>query len=675
MLILTHDELLKVVTKLETVRIIALDTETTGLDPFGGDRIIGISVYLPELDEKYYFSFRHTGENIPLDSMKYLYPVLTDSSKEYYLYNSQFDQIFLQIDGFPILENRVIYRDVMLALHTLDENRFDLADKRGLNYKLKDNARLFLGDQSADAEDELKEYFKVHQIGKGDMGKLPAHIIARYAEDDTELTWRLWQFFKPFIEKWNQQEYLETLWELNSTILPRMRWHGVPVDRDKIQSHIKDNQVESNKALAELKAKYGQDFNPNSPVQVKNLLGLNNARKTTLERANTIESNDILTYKNLTKAEGTFYNPYLRYSAYDGKVHGSFNAGRTSSRRLSSSEPNLQQVPRYSAKYRVKDVFVAPPGYRMVQMDYSQQELRLAAFFSGQENITQVYVENGDVHILTASHLFMVEPEQVTKEQRNIGKTANFGFAYGMGIMKAAVYIASNLKRALAIDQKFYEHHTKYLPKVEYKDEETGETKTRPLTWTEFTKSLSRMYAGVVIVEDAREDEKILPDDVISIWTTTKILFDWKALYPKFVDGLRETSNLASQFRTPSGTVPQGNEQGYKFFRLEDGCVRHYITGQRPFTAWNYKIQGTGGYIMRTALLRIDRTFPITQDEVIPILTVHDSFVFLVKENENMHSNIVRVQSLMEDFPQYYPPMKVDVSIGDNYGEMDDYAA
>lgn len=665
MLITSEQALKPVIKELEQANIIVIDTETQGLEPFLGDRLIGISLYLPETNKVYYISFRHQGVNVPLENIKDLYQVLSDPNKEYYLWNSQFDQIFLQIDGFPILENKAIYRDVMLALHTLDENRFDIADRRNLNYKLKDNARLFLGVESADAEDELKDYFKAHGIGKGDMGKLEAHIIARYAEDDVKLTWQLWQVFKPEIEKWDQVEYLNTIWKLNSTILPRMRFHGVPVDRDLIREHIAHNQIATKQALENLKAKYGQDFNPNSPVQVKNLFGIKDSKKQTLERLNSTEALDILTYKNLVKAEGTFYNPYLKASAFDGKIHGSFNAGRTSSRRLSSSDPNMQQIPRYSERYRVKEVFVAPHGYKMIQMDYSQQELRLACNFTRQENMTQAYEQGIDVHILSASNLFQVPMEEVTKDQRYIGKTANFGFAYGMGIMKAATYIASNLKKTLSVDKKFYEKYEKYMPRVNEIDD------TR-ISWEVFVKGLMKMYAGTTIVDDAREEERILPDDVISIWTTTKILFDWKDLYGKFVEGLKEASNLASQFRKPDGTFSD-KDHGYKFYRLEDGCVRHYIKSQRPFTAFNFRIQGTGGYIMRTALLRIDEAFPITQDEVIPIITVHDSFVFLVKENENMNSNIETIRVLMEDFDQYYPPMRVDIGIGDNYGVMTDY--
>ena len=671
MLIHTTQQVDEIIPKLEQAKIIVVDLETTGLRPYLGDRLTGIALYLPETGESWYVTFRHgEGENVPIEDLAKFKAVLSDPTKDYYGYNVKFDVNFLLVDGFPILENRAIYKDVMLALHTLDENRYDLSDKRGLNYKLKDNGRLYLGDEEGAKEDALAEELKRRNLPKGSMWQLPGAIVAPYAEQDVILTWKLWQFFLPYLEKWNQLDYFNMIAEFNSTVLARMEYHGVPVDRDLIQQHIEENKIQVAKDLASLKTKYGEKFNPNSSQQVKAALGTENSRKTTLERLGTIESDEILDYKNLSKAEGTFYSPYLVYSAFDGRIHATFNIGRTTSRRLSSSEPNLQQVPRYSKRYRVKQVFIALPGYKLVEIDYSQQELRLACHFSGQENMSAVYNADGDVHELTASYLFMTNMKELDKQEydqkRQIGKVANFGFSYGMGVMKAATYIASSLKKALTVDKKFYDDHKEYLPKITLEND----TK-RPLTWDEFYGTLKKMYAGVMLVEDAKDEERLLPEDIISIYTTTKILFDWKSLYSKFTNGLRAYSNQASTFRNPDGSLATA-ETGYKYLRLADGCVRHYIRGQRPFTAWNFLIQGTGASIMRQSLLRIDRAFPFPNQEVIPIISVHDSVVLLVKENENFDTNLRIIRDLMEDY-DYSPRMKVDIKVGYNWGETSEY--
>jgi hypothetical protein len=196
----------------------------------------------------------------------------------------------------------------------------------------------------------------------------------------------------------------------------------------------------------------------------------------------------------------------------------------------------------------------------------------------------------------------------------------------------------------------------------------------RDMTWEEFVGRFEKYYAGTVVVDDAKEAEQLSDGTGISIWTTTKILWDWKKLYGNFVQGLKEASALASQWRNPDGT-PSDPEHGYRFYRLEDGCVRHYIKGQRPFTAWNLLVQGTGATMMRRSLMRINEQFPISQDEVVPLLSVHDSAMAQVKENENFHANVMKIKEIMEDYPQYHPAMKVDIKVGYDWGNLEDYDA
>lgn len=585
---------------------VVVDLETNGLEPYLGNRLIGIALYLPEVDESYYIPFRHgEGFNWSLDVLEKFYAPLSDEDRSYYGWNVKFDVHFLLVDGFPILENNVPYYDVMLALHMLDENRYDPMDERKLNYKLKDNGRLFLGVEQGEAEDELKDVLKERGLGKGDMWKLPADTVNEYAEQDVILTWRLFQFFLPYLETWNQVDLFYENATINTTILARMEHYGVPVDKEKIQAHIKENQEKSQNILASLRSHFGSHFNPNSPKQVSEAFGSDNAKKGTLEGLDNEWADLILEYKYLTKAEGTFYKPYLYYSAFDGRIHPTFHMGRTNSRRLSSSDPNLQQVPRYSSKYRVKEVFVAPNGYKLVQFDYAQQELRLACNFSGQENMIQLFLEDRDLHAYTAAYLFGVDEQWIlenkdhdpkAKEMRHIGKTANFGFLYGMGKRKASVYLSENLKR-----------------------------------------DVSEREAG-------------------------KILGAWRELFPKFVSKLQECSTVADTLR-----------DGHKYFAIEDGTVRHYIKGQRPFTAWNFLIQGTGAYIMRQSLKRVHQAFPYWIEEVKPIISVHDSLVCLIAEDD-LDSNIFTIKHYMEDFPQYHPPMKIDIQIGNNWGQLESWS-
>lgn len=665
------EKLNEIIAKLERADDIVVDLETTGLHPYEGDRLIGIALYLPTEDESFYLSYRHSDTaNLPLESLQRLYSALSDPTKHYWGWNVKFDAHFLLVDGFPILENGAIYRDVMIALHMLDENRYDLSDTRHLNYKLKDNARIYLGADSASDDSELDDLLKSKGYGKGDLYKLKADQVSSYAESDVKLTWELLTFFKPHLEEWQELDLFNEMCEFNGGILLRMEHVGVPVDQALIREHMAKNVIESNKALYSLKGRYSDTFNPNSPTQIKEALGTKDGKRITLERQGSIEAQEIIDYKYLTKANGTFYEPYLKRSRLDGRIHPSFNTTRTNSGRLSSSDPNLQQVPRFSEQYRVKQVFVAPVGYKIVQFDYSQQELRLACHFSGQENMTKEYVEKGedaDVHSLTTSILFGISYEDAKKKEnkpkRNIGKVTNFGFSYGMGILKASVYIASSLKKTLYIDKAFYDEYHDYLPK---------NAKNERLTYEEFRQRFAKYYAGAVEVEDAKLAAKEDSESSISIWETTKILFDWKKLYSRFVDSLKLFAELANTPRTPRGNRTS-SEEGYKYMRLDDGRVRHYIKGQRPFTGWNYKIQGTGAMIMRKALMTVNKEFPYTgySDQVYPIISVHDSMIALIKYDAYFNLHIKEIKRIMEDFPEYYPPMLVDVEYGNNWGELE----
>ncbi len=143
-----------------------------------------------------------------------------------------------------------------------------------------------------------------------------------------------------------------------------------------------------------------------------------------------------------------------------------------------------------------------------------------------------------------------------------------------------------------------------------------------------------------------------------------KIVYGWRELYPRFVTALQNCSTIADTFRSPDGA-----EGEYKYYRLEDGTVRHYIKGQRPFTAFNFLIQGTGGTIMRKSLMRLNDEFPIEQNDLIPAISVHDSIVCFVKENK-IDTVVPKLQSIMENFPQYYPPMKIDIQIGKDWGNL-----
>lgn len=596
-LVETQAEYVEMIQRLGFSRHVVVDLETNGLQPYSGNRLIGIAIYLPEYPSAYYIPFRHgSGDNFPLSYMKPLRRLLTDPDKTYYGWNFKFDLHFLNVDGFPVLERDFDVEDVMIALHLLDENRL----VRGQNYKLKDNARIFVDPTAADASDELEAELKAMKLGKGSMYVLPATKVAKYAMLDVILTWEMRQGLFPYLEKWDVVELYHTQNEFLKTVLLRMEANGMLIDPEMIHTKMKETMDKAQALLEEIQQRasgyFPEGINPNSSQQVTAWLGLPNAQKATLEASDDPRAEMILDYKVLSKATGTFYEPYLKWRDSKNRIHPTLHIIGTVSGRLSSSEPNLQQVPRQAKAgkrgYDVKSVFVAPEGYQLVQFDYAQLELRLACYYSGEPTMTRMIIEGQDLHQYTADALNI---------DRYTGKTANFGLLYGMGAKKAATMFKTTEREA------------------------------------------------------------------------ARIVKEWHELYPAFRRAHKDITELMKEWRTPEG-VSQG---AYQYIRLPDNRVRRLFYGydedgnntDNSFSGWNTLIQGTGAIVMREALLNLVKMFPVSDDRVIPVMTVHDSVIMYIK-NEWVLELIPQIIAVMTDFPEYNPPMDVEAQYGTSWGDL-----
>lgn len=407
---------------------IALDLETEGLHWFGGDKLIGIAVYFIKPRRAYYIPFRHKeGDNRPIQELEDLKGTLLRRDT-IYGWNLKFDMHFLKQEGFTFHQGTV-WMDGMVMLHMLDENRYT----KGLNYKLKDVARQYIAPDAADADLELHKELHKRNKKKGEMSWLPAHMVGRYAMFDVILSWELCDYFLPFIKLWHQEALLDELCEY-LVVLMEIEHNGLHIDTDLTQQHIDETNLMAVKTLEAIREIAGQDFNPNSPQQVAKALGSTDARRTTLEAMDNPLAKLVVQFKYLHKAVGTFYQPYLELGLADvnRNVHPNLNIIGTVSGRLSASNPNPQQLPRKSEQYRVKQIFVAPEGYSVVQCDYKAQELRLAAHFAKEHAITRAFNEGRDPHQMTADSIGI---------SRQTGKTLNFGLLYGMGVQKAATFL------------------------------------------------------------------------------------------------------------------------------------------------------------------------------------------------------------------------------------------
>lgn len=438
-LVLDEETFRHALTAIEYNPTAVVDLETTGLSPFLGDKLAGVAVYIPACGWAYYFPFRHaSGDNLPLALLEDLWETL-DTVDTLVGWNFKFDLNFMAVDNYDTLNPEQEKFDVMIALHLLDENRYD----KGLNYKLKDTAAQLVDENAKDADEALHEELRKRGIKKGLMYQLPAELVAEYAMMDVVLTWELEVLFAPYLEKWGQVDLYQELSEFEWRVLHRMELRGMQVDRDLIERMIAENGDEASVLLAKIQQAAGYAINPNSPAQVASWLKLDNAQRETLELSGDPRAEMLLDYKFTTKAVNTFYTPYLHFSSGDGSVHPSLHVIGTVSGRLSSSEPNLQQVPRKAKAgvrgYSVKDVFTAPEGYVLAQFDYGQLELRLACHFAHEVTMTNMFNTGVDMHQYTADALNI---------DRQTGKTMNFGLLYGMGAEKAARFLRLDLREA-----------------------------------------------------------------------------------------------------------------------------------------------------------------------------------------------------------------------------------
>mgnify|MGYP001561765309 CR=1 FL=1 len=259
-------------------------------------------------------------------------------------------------------------------------------------------------------------------------------------------------------------------------VLEAMRRRGILVDREKLKVKSEKLRKEIRKLAAEIKKLAGEDFNLNSPRQLSRILFeklklVKGGRRTKTGLRSTSEAaldnlrgshriiDKILQYREQFKLLSTYLEPWLKYSraSRDGRIHPTFLQDATATGRLTCQNPNLQNVPS-----QLREVLVAAAGHTLISVDYSQIELRVLATVTKDPALLEAFAKDLDIHQLTASKVFNVPLEKVTKEQRNLAKTLNFGVIYGMGA--AAFARVSGLSRKEA--EQFIEEYFLEFKKV-----------------------------------------------------------------------------------------------------------------------------------------------------------------------------------------------------------------
>ncbi|HEY8585841.1 MAG TPA: DNA polymerase I [Rhodanobacter sp.] len=437
--------------KLRDAPLIAFDTETTSIDAMRAD-IVGLSLAV-EPGKACYIPLGHDYPGAPtqLDRdhvLAALKPIFEDPTRPKLGQHAKYDINILSHYDIAVAG---LKHDSMLESYvwnaTATRHDMDSLAKRYLGY-------------------ETVKYAEV--AGKGakqiSFSQVDLDTACRYAAEDADITLRLHLALWPRLES---EPALRKVYEdIEIPLVPvlaEMERRGVLIDGDELRAQ---SQQLGKRMLALQRQAYtvaGREFNLDSPKQLQAVLfdelGLEAKLKTPTGQPSTNEealdaiadSHElprlILDYRGLAKLRSTYTDKLSSIvNPRTGRVHTSYHQGSVATGRISSSDPNLQNIPvRTEEGRRIRQAFVAPPGWRVLAADYSQIELRIMAHLSGDEGLLKAFHEGGDVHRATAAEVFGLKPEDVSTNQRRAAKAINFGLMYGMS--------AFGLARQLGVDR------------------------------------------------------------------------------------------------------------------------------------------------------------------------------------------------------------------------------
>ena len=437
-IILDKKSLRQWIKRLSKAGVFSLDTETTSLDTLCAE-LVGIS-FTDHAGEGAYLPLAHDYVGAPLqvslkDALTCLRPLLEDSKIGKIGQNLKYDRSVLQNYGIDL---KGIRFDTMLESYVLNST--------GSRHDMNTLALKYLGYQ-------VVKYEEVAGSGKSQVSfsQVDVERAGHYAAEDADIAMRLHEKIYPQLQLEPALcSVLETIEIPLVSVLSRVERNGVRVDCDMLSNH----SIELGERIAQIEKKAhaaaGVAFNIASPRQIQEVLfeklDLPIISKTPKGQPSTAEhvlqelAEDhklprlILEYRSLSKLKSTYTDklPEL-VSPLTGRVHTSYHQAAVATGRLSSSNPNLQNIPvRTEEGRRIRQAFIPDPGHVLVAADYSQIELRIMAHLSADEGLLSAFANDADIHRATAAEVFSIKPSKVTDDQRRSAKAINFGLIYGM---------------------------------------------------------------------------------------------------------------------------------------------------------------------------------------------------------------------------------------------------
>lgn len=590
--ILDRESLAQLIERLANEKEISLDLETTSRDPMRA-RIVGIALS-PRPYTGYYIPVGHDYLGAPAqlaieEVLAALRPLIEGEGVKIIGQNLQYDLLILRRYG---LSPRGVSFDAMIASH--------LSRPEERHHNLETIARTYL-------DYKMLSYREL--VGKeGKIAAVPVERATFYAAEDAEIVCRV----KPLLEeKLNKVGATKLFREVEVPlvlVLARMVANGILVDRKILAAQGHDLRERLSIIVEDLYEISGEQFNPNSPKQVAQVLfarlGL-----PVVERTKTGPSTSarvlaelavqhplpgkLIEHRELQKLLNTYIERLpAAINPETGRIHTSFHQTSTATGRLSSSDPNLQNIPiRTEVGERIRRAFVAPEGSFLVGADYSQIEIRLLAHLSEDEALIEAFKTGKDLHTITASRIFAIPEEEVSGKLRSVAKRVNFGIIYGISPF--------GLSRDLGI------------------------------TRTEAKDYIERFFTA---------------------YPQTKVWMD------RMVEQATERGYVETLLgrRRPLPQLSSTNAQSRNFAKRN---------------AINTPLQGSAADLIKLAMLKIDRAIEEGTIEAKMLLQIHDELIFEIKE-EKSGKAIDLIKQEMEGVIELLVPLEVSVECGKDWSEI-----
>lgn len=613
---------------LSKEKLIGLDTETTGVEYFGKDYIVGFSMSLDDADMHYYVPIRHNlhdgekqlDDHFVLNKIK---PFIEDEKIKKVLHNAKFDIHMFYKEGIDL---KGLLMDTMVAMHVLNENE--------PSYALKNLATKY--GKFFGFEDKSDTYEML--FGKGGFENTPLDIGTVYACKDTHLTLKFYKWIQEQLEKrpalYNVYYGIE---QETTAVCVEMERNGFMLDMDFATEYCEKLKSEIAVLEKEIAKTFG-GININSNQQLASKLydewGLTDVSKSRKVNAETLKQlaeectgiTLLLEYREKNKLLSTYIEPLpQKVSSMDGRLHGQFNQSATATGRFASSNPNLQNLP-----YDARKMIVAPAGKIIIGIDYSQIEPRFLSHISKDPIFKRPYVEGGDLYSEIASKVFKVPIEMCGdgSKYRKQAKVVLLGMMYGISAYSMSKTFKITPQEAEQLYEDFYGSYLGVADFIKGTQE-----KADTLGYVETFTGRKRRFLGHVPIANR-----------------------YKALHSKIkaITG-KEKFNVWQEKK-----VPRELKQAYWEIAGDYGRVNRQSV--------NAVIQGSSADIMKLAMIKLYKFLKNTKgDEYKMLATIHDEVLIEVPADITAEE-IEELENCMKTAVTLDVPFKVDTEISKRWG-------